>query len=339
MAGLPAWSRGHAQAAGDALRSLIEGDSTTRSELDVLGTGSSPSTVTAICCVAVNPPGSVALTETIAAPALTGVSVKVVPETLALTTPTSLETAAYAQVDVFVEQGRHNLGRGPIHESLRTQRVEDLVSFLLAQGTGWGQAGLLMPGRWPPTTIERGSGDPERIARGLYPYVRGQRLGRLHEFVPSSRLNPSSPATFPWTSMIRRAFSSSFSRRVFSRSSLRTFPSSGFRSLGFRPRLFDSALSDPLRTALRHVVRCDEYKPSRRRSRPTSPGSVHRSASSTTRSLYDGLNRRRVGLSTTSASGAAAALRLPSQVSGAFPFSSILSRCLSILGFSAFALL
>ena len=45
------------------------------------------------------------------------------------------------------------------------------------------------------------------------------------------------------------------------------------------------------------------------------------------------------GLSTTSASGAAAALRLPSQVSGAIPFSSILSRCLSILGFSAFALL
>ncbi len=146
MAGLPAWSRGHAQAAADALRSLIEGDSTTRSELDVLGTGSSPSTVTAICCVAVNPPGSVALTETIAAPALTGVSVKVVPETLALTTPTSLETAAFAQVDVFVEQGRHNLGRGPVHESLRTQRVEDLVSFLLAQGPGWGQARLLMPG-------------------------------------------------------------------------------------------------------------------------------------------------------------------------------------------------
>ena len=57
-----------------------------------------------------------------------------------------------------------------------------------------------MPGRWPTTTIERGSGDPERIARGLYPYVRGQRLGRFHEFVPSSRLNPSSPATFPWTS-------------------------------------------------------------------------------------------------------------------------------------------
>ena len=59
-----------------------------------------------------------------------------------------------AQVDVFVEQGRHNLGRGAVHESLQTQRVEDLVSFLLAQGTGWGRAGLPMSGRWPPTTTE-----------------------------------------------------------------------------------------------------------------------------------------------------------------------------------------
>ena len=63
-----------------------------------------------------------------------------------------------------------------------------------------------MPGRWPQTTVERGSRHPERSARGLHPYVLGQLLGRLHEFVPSSRLNPSSPATFPWTSMIRCAF-------------------------------------------------------------------------------------------------------------------------------------
>ena len=142
-----------------------------------------------------------------------------------------------------------------------------------------------------------------------------------HAVVPSSRLNPSSPATFPWTSMIRRAFSSSFSRRVFSRSSLRTFPSSGFRSLGFRPRLFDSALSDPLRTALRHVVRCDEYKPSRRSSCPTSPGSVHRPASSTIRSLHYGANRRRSGRSTTSGSAGAAAFRLASPDPAALPFS------------------
>jgi hypothetical protein len=63
-------------------------------------------------------------------------------------------------------------------------------------------------------------------------------------------------------------------------------------------------------------------------------GSVHRSASSMIRSLYDGGNCRRRGLSTTSGSGGAAVLRLPSPGGGAFFFSSILSRRLSILGFA-----
>ena len=53
-----------------------------------------------------------------------------------------------------------------------------------------------MPGRWPPTTIERGSGDPERIARGLYAYVRGQRLGRLHEFRPVLEAQSQQPCNF-----------------------------------------------------------------------------------------------------------------------------------------------
>ena len=210
-----------------------------------------------------------------------------------------------------------------------------------------------MPGRWPPTTIERGSGDPERIARGLYPYVRGQRLGRLHEFVPSSRLNPSSPATFPWTSMIRRALSSSFSRRVFSRSSLRTFPSSGFRSLGFRPRLFDSALSHPLRYRLA-PCRQDATSTSPRvfgRSRPTSrAGSVDAGRR---------LLRRPVSLGTTELNRFGASAYLPPprpeqlprfgiyprkglSVRKAIPFSAhtwLLGSCSASLGFSAFALL
>ena len=80
-------------------------------------------------------------------------------------------------------------------------------------------------------------------------------------------------ATFPCTSMIRCAFLSSSSSRALRRSNLRTFSSSGLRS-GLRPRFFDSAVSDPFRAALRHVARLDT--PSRRRMRPTSPGSVHR---------------------------------------------------------------
>ena len=49
---------------------------------------------------------------------------------------------------------------------------------------------------------------------------------------------------------------------------------------------------------------------------------MHRSTSSTIRTSYDGLNRRRSGLSTTSGSSGAAALRLASPVPGALPFSS-----------------
>ena len=82
-----------------------------------------------------------------------------------------------AQVDALVEQGRHHLGWGSVHEPRGTQGVVYLVLFLLAQCPGRRRAGLLMPGRWPETTVERGSGDRQRIARGLHPYVRGQLLG------------------------------------------------------------------------------------------------------------------------------------------------------------------
>ena len=72
--------------------------------------------------------------------------------------------------------------------------------------------------------------------------------------------------------------------RAFRRSS--TFSSSGFRS-GLRPRFFDRAFSDPLCAALRHVVRCDEYRPLAagldppRRARCTGP-LLRRSAACTT---------------------------------------------------------
>ena len=70
-------------------------------------------------------------------------------------------------------------------------------SFLLNARAG-GRTGLLMPGGRPLTTVPRGSGDTEGVARGLHPDMLRQLFGRLHEFFPSSRLNPSSPATFPW---------------------------------------------------------------------------------------------------------------------------------------------
>ena len=45
-------------------------------------------------CVALKPPGSRAVTVTVAIPAATGVSVRMLPATLAVTVPASLESAA-----------------------------------------------------------------------------------------------------------------------------------------------------------------------------------------------------------------------------------------------------
>ena len=60
---------------------------------------------------------------------------------------------------------------------------------------------------------------------GFTPTCLASSSAAFKSFVPSSRLIPSSPATFPCTSMIRCAFLSSSSSRAFRRSSLRTFSS------------------------------------------------------------------------------------------------------------------
>ncbi len=73
-----------------------------------------------------------------------------------------------------------------------------------------------------------------------------------------------------------------------------------------------SPSSSPRSRAARHVVRCEEYSPSRRSSAPIAPGVVQRSASRTIRRLYSAVNRRRCAFATTSVSG-----RLPPAASAA----------------------
>ena len=80
------------------------------------------------------------------------------------------------------------------------------------------------------------------------------------------------------------------------------------------PRFFPSSCSDPSRAAFLHADSCELYNPSRRSSRPTSPGSVHPSARSTTDSLYAAVNRRRVGFAVTSVSGRSGTIPPPSGI-------------------------
>ena len=150
---------------------------------------------------------------------------------------------------------------------------------------------------------------------GFYPYVLGQLLGCLHEFVPSSRLNSSSPATFPWTSMIRCALSELLLEASIlgAPACVPSPPTDSARSAS-RPRFLDSAFKPP---AMRRLAPCRQVRrvqalPSAGVD-PTSPG-----LRAPVRFFDDPQLIRRtrtggaVGLSTTSGSAGAAALRLAS---------------------------
>ena len=68
-----------------------------------------------------------------------------------------------------------------------------------------------MPGSGPLTTVEGSPWHPQRSARRRHADLRCERLDGHQQSFPCSRLNPSSPATFPWTSRIVWAVCSSFS--------------------------------------------------------------------------------------------------------------------------------
>ena len=173
-------------------------------------------------------------------------------------------------------------------------------------------AGLPVPGSGPSATVEGGSGQAQRPARRRHADPHGQFGGGHRQFFPSLRFNPGSPATFPCTSMIVCAVASSFSSRATLASSWRTLGPGGLGSAGLVPRFFGAGASgEPLRRALRHTDKCELYKPSRRSSRPISPGRVQRSASSRIRKRYSALNWRRFGFAATSGPGARTAGAAP----------------------------
>ena len=104
-----------------------------------------------------------------------------------------------------------------------------------------------MPGSGPLTTVEGSPWHPQRSARRRHADLRCERLDGHQQSFPCSRLIPSSPATFPWTSRIVWAVCSSFSSRATFASSLCTFALRGV-ALGGLPTAFarGQALKRPL---------------------------------------------------------------------------------------------
>src|SRR5438876_303202 len=99
------------------------------------------------------------------------------------------------------------------------------------------------------------------------------------------------------------ARSARFCHRLISRACSASFLSRGSTTRRAGPRFFGAPASSPRSRAARHVVRWDEYSPSRRSNAPTAPGVLQPSASRTIFRLYSTVNRRRVAFATTSIAG------------------------------------
>src|SRR5437867_801868 len=152
----------------------------------------------------------------------------------------------------------------------------------------------------PAPAVVRGARQAERRARGGDAQPRSDLGDRRHHEVSVASGVPSNAATCFCSSTRASARSARFRQRVLSRSrsAIRLSRGSETRRLG--PRFFGAPASSPRSRAARHVVRCEEYSPSRRSNAPTAPGVLQPSASRTIFRLYSSVNRRRVAFATTS---------------------------------------
>src|SRR5438552_3776124 len=208
-----------------------------------------------------------------------------------------------AEVALGIEKLRVDLPRSQIDELGLVQHLEHGRAFRsreLARRTRPTFAGRLRP---DPSVVGR-RWQAQRRARRRDPEPRPHLAYRLDRHFSLSNGVPSSAASFFGTSTSASARSARLLWRPTSRSSSAIFLSRGSGATTFGPRFFaDSPSSSPRSRADRHVVRSEEYSPSRRSSAPISPGRVQRSASRTIRRLYSAVNRRRSAFATTSTSG------------------------------------
>src|SRR5207245_10247151 len=154
--------------------------------------------------------------------------------------------------------------------------------------------------RGPAPAVVRRARQPEGRARGGDAQPRSDLGDRGHHEVSSANGVPSNAATCFCRATSASARSARFCHRLRSRACSASFLSRGSTTRRAGPRFFGAPASSPRSRAARHVVRCEEYSPSRRSNAPTAPGVLQPSASLTIFRLYSTVNRRRVAFATTS---------------------------------------
>src|SRR5437867_2711365 len=217
----------------------------------------------------------------------------------------AVHRALRAEVVPLVEKRGIDLSRRVINEARFVEDLQGAPSFLLRQG----------PTRCPPAVravaraeraVVRGPGETHRGTGGR-DTEPGTHVGDGVDHGLSSlsgRRIPRISESFFWTSIRASARSARAERRAISRSLAASSRSRGSGICVLGPRFFGaSPASSPRSRAERQAVRLEEYTPSLLSRAPSSPG---RQASACFRifRLYSAVNRRRLGLSETSGSGA-----------------------------------
>src|SRR5207244_4803023 len=154
--------------------------------------------------------------------------------------------------------------------------------------------------RGPTPTVVGGPRQAERGARGRDAQPRSDLGDRRHHEVSPANGVPSNAATCFCSSTSASARSARFCHRLISRACSASLLSRGSTTRRAGPRFVGAPASSPRSRAARHVVRCEEYSPSRRSNAPIAPGVLQPSAPRTIFRLYSTVNRRRVAFATTS---------------------------------------
>src|SRR5437867_10344753 len=217
----------------------------------------------------------------------------------------AVHRALRAEVVPLVEKRGIDLGRRAINEARFVENREGALSFLPRE----------RPARRPSTVrpvaradraVVRGPRDPHR-GTGRHDTEPGTHVGDGVDHGLSSLSGswiPRISESFFWTAMMASARSTRAERRAIARALATSSRSRGAGADVLGPRFFGASPAiSPRSRAARQAWRRAAYTPSRPRSAPSSPG---RQASACSRifRLYSAVNRRRLGLSETSGSGA-----------------------------------
>src|SRR6266566_6049322 len=206
------------------------------------------------------------------------------------------------EIRALVEQGGVDLAWGQVHEARRVQLLEHRPTLRLPERPRRSPTRRRGP-RGPAPAVVRRARQPEGRTRGGDAQPRSDLGDRRHHEVSPVNGVPSNAATCFCRATRASARSARCCQRVRSRSNSLIRLSRGSTTRRAGPRFFAAPASSPRSRAARHVVRCEEYSPSRRSNAPTAPGVLPPSASRTTFRLYSTVNRRRVAFATTSITG------------------------------------